>query len=381
MLSLVASSARRRPLRCLAHRHAASAAEANYSIGIGGLLPPQQHGVRRRHHHILSASASYLVGDDRIRIPFLHKNTNTNTCRKVAAAAASGGPQRRYSLFEVRKPPSDIKSSLFKNKPSSKIANTASSRQQQQQQQETSHYSLPVIQQRVTELQQHLSKLAPLSLPLLDWSIYGDVEKREDLFVATTELLDTLEQSVQQGTINPAGKHGREVSAIAATLLQLYSVSCANPTNNNNSKSSAFGQCQRLLGLLDQWNLSRHEAHYHYALLAAVHEEQWEAASELFRQQINTDADDGAVFAPVQSVSVSSPVGLYAIARAAQRTKSVVIVEPVMNAVVNHLSLISPSDQDKCTYFMVLDGLCIIFVFIWLAVLSFAVLCFAFVLW
>ena len=346
--SLVATSARRRPLRSLAKTNAA----------------PTSLTVKIHWFHSVAP---------------LERN-GSHMAQRDAASTTKGGKychqqqQRRHYLPNAT--------------PQRQPKHSRNEQKKKEQQSKSDSLSLSDIKQQVKDVQQQqLSPLQPLSLPLLDWSLYGDLQERHNLFMTTTEILDALEQSVQQGTINPAGKHGREVSAIGAMLLNFYSASHANtsehlPTKDTSksnetvslstlnkrrgtsdtsdtkrNNNSAFDQCQRLLRLLDQWNLSRHHAHYHYALLAAVHEERWKEASELYRQQIDSDVSG---FSPVP-VSVASPVGLYATARAAQRSGSSVgssestkasvgVVEPVMNAVINHLSLISPSDQDKCTH-------------------------------
>ena len=293
-----------------------------------------------------------------------------------------------------------------RNKEKTKKQQRQRKQQQQQQQQhlkkneEFSSHSLTAIKDQVALVRQELlSPLQPLSLPLADWSVYNDLEQRHALFLRTSEILDVLEQSVERGTINPLGKNGREVSVIGAMLLNFFSsshanynvadktipkadnatpnkkdasVSITNSTRNNKHRSgpTAFDQCQRLLTLLDQWNLSRLQAHYHYAVLAAVHEERWKEAADLYWQQIDSKVSG---YSPV-NISVASPVGLYAIARAAQQSSirwsrsirsestdtqqqqeqqqqpKASVVERVMNAVINHLSLISPSDQDKCTF-------------------------------
>jgi len=202
------------------------------------------------------------------------------------------------------------------------------------------------IQDRNQKLHQILSTLQPISLPLLlnttQYNNEHDLHVRQELFHATEELLAAVQQAVQRGEIDPTGRKGREVAVVLASIMNLYSASYHQDENH-----SVFKACSRVLALLDMWNLSRQEPHYHYSILAAVQEQQWEEAAGLFMQQI-----DGQVsgFSPV-AVSIPSPFALYAMARAAQASEAVV-VESVMYA-TNDLVLISPTDQDTCENLLV----------------------------
>jgi len=222
--------------------------------------------------------------------------------------------------------------------------------------------SLPEFNQEVRRLNQTVvSQLPDIPLKAFQneyefWFALEDdtiQQQRHKLYESTTQLAQELGQAVTSGRINPSDRYGRDVSALIAMLMQFYSASRVPPTVTDSgssdkakatpSRSSAFAQCQKLLDCLDQWNLNRHEAHTHYTMLCAVHESEWEAAADLFRQQFE------AGLVPNQTVSVTSPVGLLSIVRAAQQSNTAV-VEPVMDAVLHHLALTSPSDQDNCTW-------------------------------
>jgi hypothetical protein len=146
-------------------------------------------------------------------------------------------------------------------------------------------------------------------------------------------LVDTLKEAVKQGEINPSGRHGRSVSAILGNVLKFFSLCQKN--------QSAFQECQGVLELLDGWNLDRLEPHYQYSILAAVNEQRWREASSLFLQQIDRNVSG---FCPV-SISVSSPVGLYALAQTAKETQTP-SADLVLEA-VSSLSQISPTDHEQ----------------------------------
>ena len=192
--------------------------------------------------------------------------------------------------------------------------------------------SLEGISQKVDELNLYSSSLKPLTLPVVDVTAYDDNLERQALFIATKEVLTALESAVQRRYVNPSGRQGREVAAILGNIMKFFSMAY------DDGAQSAFLECSNVLSLLDRWNLSRQGPHYHYAILAAVHEQRWMQASDLFMQQVDASA-------PLD-ISIPSPIGFYAMARAAQENDSTV-VEPVMSAVIN-LSLFSPTEQEKC---------------------------------
>lgn len=194
------------------------------------------------------------------------------------------------------------------------------------------------LEREIQGLHQLASSLAPK--PLLSDAPATkdeDAKERKELFERTKCLMAVLEQATEQKIINPSGKHGRSVSAILAKIMSIYSAS-----HHREEEQSAFEECLYALYFLDSWNLDRQETHYQYSILTAVHEQRWQDASDLFLQQIDREISG---FCPVK-VSVASPVGLYAIAKAAQE-KGSSAVETVLEAVTS-LSLISPTEQDQC---------------------------------
>lgn len=212
------------------------------------------------------------------------------------------------------------------------------------------------IQQYVGELNHKVSNLVPLS-PFMDNVELSsdDIQTRQMVFQETTQLMQQLTHAVQKGLINPSGKHGRELSALLVHILRLYSVSIPpQPPQDDKEKInhlSAYQQCVKILKLMNTWNLNCHSQHTHYVIMAAVHENLWSDASDLFLQQIDPDI---AGYTPIQ-ISISSPVGLYAIAKHAQegQENGTVVVEPVFEAVLN-MSLVNPQDQDKCKTYICL---------------------------
>lgn len=161
-------------------------------------------------------------------------------------------------------------------------------------------------------------------------------ELRLKLFRDAKELFQSLSNSVEQGQLRPSGKHGKELSKFLELVLLVYS---QTPFRTNDP--SMYEECQHVLVALKEWNLDFRNAHYDYAILLANREERWAQASHLFLQQIDPDAG----YNPVE-ISVSNPMGLYAIARFAQEEGSPV-VEQVYDAVLR-MSMVSPNDQEKC---------------------------------
>ncbi|CAB9530933.1 expressed unknown protein [Seminavis robusta] len=197
---------------------------------------------------------------------------------------------------------------------------------------------LSSVQRHLRSLEERAMRLKTMPLALSDTtSIDVNSAERKELFNGAKEIVDTLRMAVEQKKINPSGKHGRALSSILGSILGIYSASY-----HDDRDYSIFEECLWVLVLLDDWNLNRQEPHYQNAIVVGVHEKRWKLAAELFLQQIDRDASG---FCPMSFVSVSSPVGLYAVARDAQESgKSV--VDSVMEAVTS-LSLISPTDKDR----------------------------------
>jgi hypothetical protein len=170
--------------------------------------------------------------------------------------------------------------------------------------------------------------------------VVQDENLRMELFQDTKELFQSLSKSVEQGQLRPSGKHGKELSKFLELVLLVYSQTPLHPTNTTTTMM-LYKECQQVLNALKEWNLDFRNAHYDHAISIANREERWKQASDLFLRQIDPDAG----YNPVE-ISVSNPMGLYAIARFAQEEGSAV-VEQVYDAVLR-MSMVSPNDQDKC---------------------------------
>lgn len=188
------------------------------------------------------------------------------------------------------------------------------------------------LQRRVIDME--LEERPPL------WSnreVVLDDQNRQEIFDAAKKLARRLRSCVEDGTLQPSGKHSHEVSVLLERILKLYSsVSIL-------SEESVYDECSTILDLMKRWKVDFQHKHCEYVATVAAYEERWEDAAELFWGRI--DPDSG--YAPYD-VSPSDPVGLYAIARCAQENGTAV-VDSVFDAVLR-MSMVSPSDQDKCKY-------------------------------
>lgn len=144
------------------------------------------------------------------------------------------------------------------------------------------------------------------------------------------QLVDRIKRHVKDGSIT---KYRREVSVLLERIMKVYS----------QLPAPAFDECQRILTLLQAWNLDLQQGHCQYAITAAAREGRWKEAANIFWSHIDPD-DSG--YTPVD-VNVANPVGLYAIARYAQE-QGTAVVENVMDGVLR-MSMVSPNDQEKCT--------------------------------
>jgi hypothetical protein len=191
-------------------------------------------------------------------------------------------------------------------------------------------------------IQTILSRLSTLSLapPSLSVASTPLGQNNEDEVFAilkdTKGILHSLIASVNQGVLNPSGKHGKELSKFLELVLYVYSHITVSPSN-----VSLFEECQEVLNTLHKWNLNVRSKPYEYAITAANREERWKEASTLFLKQIDPDAGSNPF-----NVSISNPQGLYAVARWAQE-ENLAVVEHVMDAVLQ-LTMVSPSDQRTC---------------------------------
>ena len=175
-----------------------------------------------------------------------------------------------------------------------------------------------------------------------------DDSTRQDIFRQTQTWLNQLDQCVAKDLLEPS-KYRPEFSILLERVLQLYSDSIATPSD--------FAECRRVLDLLTSWTLDVQQSHVDHVLAAAVRVQQWKTAAQLFERHIDPD-----VGGRPYDMSVSNPVGLYAVAKHAQEesataaggttttslSSSSAAVDRVMDAVLK-LSMLSSTDQDTCT--------------------------------
>lgn len=140
-------------------------------------------------------------------------------------------------------------------------------------------------------------------------------------------FVDRLEEAVEKGRLDH--RFTREVTFLLQHALHFFRTS--------------YPDCQRVLKLSKRWNLD--VANQQPALAAACLAGEWKEASQMFQRLIDPDE---AGYAPME-ISVREPLGLYAIARHAQENDSPAVAERVMSAVVS-MSMVNPTDQNKCTY-------------------------------
>jgi hypothetical protein len=193
----------------------------------------------------------------------------------------------------------------------------------------------------VNSLQQEIDRfpeLPPIWSATLPAMAIEEVEARRNIFVRTREIVKEFEQNVRAGHLRPSGKHRHEVSRLLEKIFHLYSES-VSPTPDQ----SVLDECTRLMDrMLKDWKIELQHKHCEYGVLIAARENRWKEASEIFWTHIDP-GDSG--YNPCD-VSVSNPIGLYAIARAAQE-KGVPVVENVFDGVLR-MSMVSPLDQENC---------------------------------
>jgi hypothetical protein len=146
------------------------------------------------------------------------------------------------------------------------------------------------------------------------------------LVVDARAFVDQLQQTIDQGQLDQIFM--KEVSFLLEQSLMLFRTS--------------YSDCQRVMSLAKRLNLNI--THQKPALEAACREGRWDEAAKLFSRQIDPDM---AGFMPMD-ISAKEPLGLYAIARDAQKRK-IPVAEQVMDAVMN-MTMVNPTDQNNCEY-------------------------------
>lgn len=170
-----------------------------------------------------------------------------------------------------------------------------------------------------------------------------DVISRRDILDRAKAVVQELEDQIENAVfIRPSDRHRTEVSALMEKIFKLYS-SCG-VSSPHDDDFSVFDDCQRLVRLMEGWNIEMQPNHYDHVVLAAAREHRWQEASDLYWNYIDPDS---AGYRPC-TISISNPLGLYVIARAAQE-RDIPVVESVFDAVLR-MCMVSPSDQEKCKW-------------------------------
>eukprot|EP00980_Cylindrotheca_fusiformis_P030723 scaffold25303_cov117-Cylindrotheca_fusiformis.AAC.3 len=156
---------------------------------------------------------------------------------------------------------------------------------------------------------------------------------QESVLQGVQEALEAVVKGVEEGSLNPSGKHGKGISQFLELVLYAYS-------KIHIPGVSLYDESQDIMRTLKNWNLDIRSGHYEHAIVLANREGRFKEAADLFLRQI----DPTAGYNPV-SMSVASPYGLYAIARKAHE-EGLPAAEYVFDA-VTQLTMVSPSDQEK----------------------------------
>lgn len=168
----------------------------------------------------------------------------------------------------------------------------------------------------------------------LDSSDERHIESQKRVYDGIEHILASIVSQVDEGSLNPSGKHGKELSRFFEFLLYGYS-------QVDIPGISSFDRSEEVLDTLQKWNLDIRSRHYEYAIISANRESRYKEASELFLRAIDPEAG----YSPI-SVSLDTPHGLVAIALWAQE-EGLPVAEHVFDAVMK-LTMVSPSDQRQC---------------------------------
>ncbi|GKY96097.1 hypothetical protein MPSEU_000569900 [Mayamaea pseudoterrestris] len=128
--------------------------------------------------------------------------------------------------------------------------------------------------------------------------------------------------------------HSHELTTLLGRVLQLYAQSYT-------SDGLSYKDALRILQLMTDWNLDLQQSHCDHAMEIAARSGRWKEAGTIFWHYIDPDH---AGYRPF-NVSVTHPVGLYEVARAAQELNKEP-VEAIMDAVLK-MTMVSPCDQEK----------------------------------
>ncbi|GAX24373.1 hypothetical protein FisN_4Lh497 [Fistulifera solaris] len=189
---------------------------------------------------------------------------------------------------------------------------------------------------RVVDLKQTIGGLNDLPPVWAQEQDYQD-SRRNDAFHSLKAIISDFEHQVRLGVIKANGKHRHECSVLLEEILRLLSLCGAH-----SDELSPFDECRRLLDLMEkEWKIELQHNHCEYAVVTASREQRWSEAADVFWRHIDPNR---AGYNPCD-ISITEPIGLYAIARDAQQKKRSA-VERVFDAVLR-MSMVSPSDQDR----------------------------------
>jgi hypothetical protein len=192
---------------------------------------------------------------------------------------------------------------------------------------------------RVVDLKQTIGGLGDLPPVWAQEQDYQD-SRRDDTFHSLKAIMFDFEHQVRIGVIKANGKHRHECSVLLEELFRLLSLCGAL-----SDELSPFDECRRLIDLMEnEWKIEMQHNHCEYVVITACREQRWSEASDVFWRHI--DPNRGG-YNPCD-ISITEPIGLYAIARDAQN-KKLPVVDRVFDAVLR-MSMVSPSDQDRCKW-------------------------------
>jgi len=323
------------------------------------------------------------ISDERpstTRSPRVQKN-HSNDDPAAAAVGRSRQQQQQRRQQQQPPPPPRTASHHGQQRNAGKIHNI--NKQQRKQRQQQRHGSerervqailyelvedVRDLQRRVDEYYEprvpvtlEASEIAAVTFAAEEYFVHDEENeesrhRRREVFCRAKDVVSRIADCTKDGTLQPSGKHHHEVSVLLERILRLYS--CCSCSDNNRGES-VFDECMSVLDLMrKEWKLDVQHQHCQHALVAAGREQRWKDAARLFVSRINPD-DSGQ--APFDVLSVSDPVGLYAVARFAQEQQqqgdhsntgkggNASVVDNVFDAVLR-MSMVSPTDQNKCKF-------------------------------
>jgi hypothetical protein len=158
------------------------------------------------------------------------------------------------------------------------------------------------------------------------------------------DIWSQVQSRVDDGSLMPRAKHSGVVMIILENLLYLLSeVQSDTMATGTIGKSGllAVDLSGDILSFMKEHHVNIQESHYQYCILTACRAGEWKQAASLYQQHIDPDQAGSTP----SNVSVTHPVGLYALARAALSAQEA--VQSVMDA-VRDLCMISSTHQDQC---------------------------------